>query len=77
MKLFSILDNSQRLDGGAMCGKAPAALWSRWLAPDEQSRIPRACRFLLLTDMDGRNVLFKPTLRVRQGVVSTAAHGAS
>ena len=48
MKLWSILGNSQKLDGGAMFGNAPKAMWSKWLAPDENNlraaRVPRAAR---------------------------------
>jgi glyoxylase-like metal-dependent hydrolase (beta-lactamase superfamily II) len=77
MELWSILGNSQKLDGGAMFGNAPRALWSRWIAPDEQNRIPLACRCLLVKDLAGRNVLFEtgigaffePALRERYGVV--------
>ena len=77
MEFFSLIGNSQRLDGGAMYGNAPKALWSRWTAPDEQNRIPLACRCLLVKDLDGRNVLFEtgigaffePALRERYGVV--------
>ncbi len=77
MEMFSLIGNSQRLDGGAMFGNAPRALWSRWIAPDEHNRIPLACRCLLVKDLDGRNVLFEtgigaffePALRERYGVV--------
>ncbi|MGH8147925.1 MAG: MBL fold metallo-hydrolase [Rhodanobacteraceae bacterium] len=77
MKLYSIEGNTQRLDGGAMFGNAPKAMWQKWIAPDEQNRIPLACRCLLATDLDGRNVLFEtgigaffePKLRERYGVV--------
>jgi glyoxylase-like metal-dependent hydrolase (beta-lactamase superfamily II) len=77
MKLWSLMGNSQQLDGGAMFGNAPKALWSRWIAPDEHNRIPLACRCLLVKDLDGRNVLFEtgigaffePALRERYGVV--------
>ncbi|MFC4764364.1 MBL fold metallo-hydrolase [Dyella koreensis] len=77
MKLWSLVGNSQQLDGGAMFGNAPKALWSRWIAPDAQNRIPLACRCLLVKDLDGRNVLFEtgigaffePALRERYGVV--------
>lgn len=77
MKLFSLIGNSQRLDGGAMFGNAPRAMWSRWIEPDEQNRIPLACRCLLVTGLDGRNVLFEtgigaffePPMRERFGVV--------
>jgi glyoxylase-like metal-dependent hydrolase (beta-lactamase superfamily II) len=77
MELFSLNGNTQQLDGGAMFGNAPKALWSRWIAPDPENRIPLACRCLLVKDLDGRNVLFEtgigaffePTLRERYGVV--------
>ncbi len=77
MELISLLGNSQQLDGGAMFGNAPRALWSRWIAPDAQNRIPLACRCLLVKGLDGRNVLFEtgigaffdPALRERYGVV--------
>jgi len=74
--LTSVLGNSQRLDGGAMFGNAPRALWEKWIAPDERNRIPLACRCLVVRDR-GRIVLletgigafFEPTLRERYGVV--------
>jgi glyoxylase-like metal-dependent hydrolase (beta-lactamase superfamily II) len=77
MKLWSILGNSQKLDGGAMFGNAPRAMWSGWIAPDDQNRIPLACRALLASPLNGRTVLFEtgigaffePRLRERYGVV--------
>lgn len=77
MKFWSLLGNSQRLDGGAMFGNAPKAMWAQWVAPDAENRIPLACRCLLVTGLDGRNVLFEtgigaffePKLRERYGVV--------
>lgn len=88
--LTALLGNSQRLDGGAMFGNAPRALWSRWTEVDDQHRIPLACRSLLVRE-PGRNILletgigafFDPKLRDRFGVVesehvllaSLAAHG--
>ena len=42
MKLWSLLGNGQRLDGGAMFGNVPRALWSRWYEPDEDHRIDLA-----------------------------------
>jgi len=76
MKLWSILGNSQRLDGGAMFGNAPRAMWEKWIAPDAENRIPLACRCLLVEGLNGRNVLFEtgigaffePRLRERFGV---------
>ncbi len=77
MRLWSVLGNSQKLDGGAMFGNAPRALWAQWLPPDEQNRVPLACRALLARDLAGRTVLFEtgigaffaPALRERYGVV--------
>jgi glyoxylase-like metal-dependent hydrolase (beta-lactamase superfamily II) len=78
LKASSVLGNSQRLDGGAMFGNAPRALWSRWLAPDDAGRVPLACRALLIDD-GGRRILFEtgigaffaPELRERYGVVES------
>ena len=77
MKLWSLQGNTQKLDGGAMFGNAPRAVWERWIAPDGQNRIPLACRCLLVEDLDGKNVLFEagigaffePRMRERYGVV--------
>jgi len=74
--LTSVLGNSQRLDGGAMFGNAPRALWERWIAPDDKNRIPLACRCLLVRD-EGKTILletgigafFEPAMRERYGVV--------
>lgn len=77
MKLWSILGNSQRLDGGAMFGNAPKAMWEKWIAPDALNRIPLTCRALLAAPVNGRTVLFEtgvgaffePKLRERYGIV--------
>ncbi|WMJ68782.1 MBL fold metallo-hydrolase [Stenotrophomonas sp. 24(2023)] len=76
MKLWSIRGNTQRLDGGAMFGNAPRALWEKWAAPDELNRIELACRALLASPLEGKTVLFEtgigaffePRLRERYGV---------
>ena len=76
-RIWSIEGNAQRLDGGSMFGNVPRALWSRWIEPDEEHRIPLACRALLAHLGDGRLVLFEtgigaffsPDLRVRYGVL--------
>lgn len=77
MKLWSILGNSQKLDGGAMFGNAPRALWERWTTVDARNRIDLACRALLASKLNGKTVLFEtgigaffpPALRERYGVV--------
>lgn len=76
MKLWSIRGNTQRLDGGAMFGNAPRAVWEKWAVPDELNRIELACRALLASPLEGRTVLFEtgigaffePRLRERYGV---------
>ncbi|MEC8025597.1 MAG: MBL fold metallo-hydrolase [Myxococcota bacterium] len=76
MQLTSIQGNSQRLDGGAMFGNAPKALWTRWIEPDKRNRIPLACRALLCEE-NGRRILFEagigaffaPKYKDRYGVV--------
>jgi glyoxylase-like metal-dependent hydrolase (beta-lactamase superfamily II) len=76
MKLWSLLGNSQKLDGGAMFGNAPRAMWERWSPPDESNRIELACRALLASPLAGKTVLFEtgigaffePKLRERYGV---------
>ncbi|KQZ60390.1 MULTISPECIES: MBL fold metallo-hydrolase [unclassified Lysobacter] len=77
MKLWSLLGNSQKLDGGAMFGNAPRAMWAKWSPPDEHNRIDLACRALLASPLAGKTVLFEagigaffePKLRERYGVV--------
>ena len=79
MRLWSILGNSQRLDGGAMFGNVPKGMWEKWVTPDAENRIPLACRALLVEDLDGKTVLFEtgigaffePKLRERYGVVES------
>ena len=78
--LTAISGNTQRLDGGAMFGNAPRAVWERWIAPDERNRIPLACRAMLVEERDGDRVkrilfetgigaFFSPKMRDRFGVV--------
>ena len=76
MKLWSLLGNSQKLDGGAMFGNAPRAMWERWSPPDAENRIELACRALLAQPLNGKIVLFEtgigaffePRMRARFGV---------
>ncbi|VXD01917.1 MBL fold metallo-hydrolase [Pseudomonas sp. 9AZ] len=73
--LTTLTGNSQKLDGGAMFGNAPKALWQRWMKPDELNRIDLGCRALLVQE-DERNILietgigafFSPDLKERFGV---------
>lgn len=73
--LTTLAGNRQRLDGGAMFGNAPKALWQRWMAADEQNRILLGCRALLVREGE-RNILvetgigafFDPAMKERYGV---------
>ena len=79
MKLWSLLGNSQKLDGGAMFGNVPRGMWEKWIAPDAENRIPLACRCLLIDGINDKKVLFEtgigaffePKLRDRFGVVES------
>ncbi len=74
-KLYSIEGNSQKLDGGAMFGNVPKALWKKWVEVDELNRISLSCRSLLIKE-ENRNVLlelgvgafFEPDMRQRFGI---------
>lgn len=75
VKLTSIMGNSQKLDGGAMFGNAPKALWTRWCQPDDLNRIDLACRALLVQTPNhtilfetGIGVYMEPKFRDRYGV---------
>ncbi|MBK9384162.1 MAG: MBL fold metallo-hydrolase [Planctomycetes bacterium] len=74
----SVLGNSQKLDGGAMYGNCPRALWSKWSPPDERDRIELACRAMLVREPrrlllfeTGIGAFFAPELRERFGVVES------
>ena len=75
--LDSLDGNSQKLDGGAMFGNAPRAMWEKWLAPELDNRVPLACRCLLARGLNSKTVLFEtgigaffePKMRQRFGVV--------
>lgn len=74
-RLTSIVGNSQKLDGGAMFGNVPKALWSKWILPDEKNRILLSCRALLIQEENkiilletGIGAFFNPALRERYGV---------
>jgi glyoxylase-like metal-dependent hydrolase (beta-lactamase superfamily II) len=75
MELYSVPGNIYKLDGGAMFGNAPKALWERWMPADEQNRIRMATRPLLA--IAGKEIILfeagigaymEPKLRERYGV---------
>jgi len=59
MKLIPIEGNSQKLDGGAMFGNAPKAMWEKWIPADSLNRISLSCRCLLVVTDTGRHMLFE------------------
>lgn len=77
VRLYSVLGNSQRLDGGAMFGNVPKVMWSQWLPADAENRVSLACRALYAASLAGKRVLFEtgigaffePRLRERYGVL--------
>jgi glyoxylase-like metal-dependent hydrolase (beta-lactamase superfamily II) len=76
--LYSILGNSQKLDGGAMFGNAPKLLWERWVDADERNRIDLACRALLVREPTrtilfeaGVGAFFDPKMKDRFGIVES------
>ena len=79
MKIWSIEGNQQKLDGGAMFGNAPKAVWERWIKPDERNRIDIPTRTMLVEDLNAKTVLFEtgigaffePAMRDRFGVEET------
>lgn len=79
--LFSIDGNRQWLDGGAMYGNAPKAVWSKWSPPDDKNRIALSCR-CLLAEIGGQKVLcetgigafFEPRLAERFGIENSSQH---
>ncbi len=81
MKIMCIEGNKQHLDGGAMFGNAPKAMWSKWLACDDQNRIELACRCLILQWDNklalleaGIGAFFEPKLAERYGVQEPKRH---
>lgn len=75
IKISSLLGNTQHLDGGALFGHVPKALWSKWLPADNNNCITLACRALLIEDNSKRILLetgigafFPPEIKKRYGV---------
>ncbi|MDV6373458.1 MBL fold metallo-hydrolase [Deinococcus arenicola] len=58
IKVTSLTDGHFRLDGGAMFGSVPKALWERVAPADPQNRIPMRINPLLV-QMGGENILIE------------------
>ena len=50
LELISLYDGTFRLDGGAMFGVVPKALWEKKTTPDQANRIPMTMRPLIVRD---------------------------
>ena len=81
MIVSEVPGNSQKLDGGAMFGHTPKALWQKWAEPDERNRIDLQCRALLLETGDikvlfetGIGCFMEPKLADRFGVQTPSSH---
>jgi glyoxylase-like metal-dependent hydrolase (beta-lactamase superfamily II) len=75
MKLYSVLSNAYKLDGGAMFGNSPKAVWERWIPADELNRLSLATRALLVITRKetilfetGIGAYMEPRLKDRYGV---------
>lgn len=53
LRCHALEGGRQHLDGGAMFGIVPKALWARRAPPDDKNRIPLALRCLLIEHDDG------------------------
>lgn len=62
MKITPLEGNRHALDGGAMFGHVPKAVWTKFYLPDENNRIELASRALLIEDDKGDLFLFDGTI---------------
>lgn len=59
--IFSVVNGTFALDGGAMFGVVPKVLWQKKITPDAHNRIPLAMRTLVAVDRSARHVLLADT----------------
>jgi glyoxylase-like metal-dependent hydrolase (beta-lactamase superfamily II) len=55
-EVYSIVENSFKIDGGAMFGVVPRVIWERLMVPDERNMITLDLNLLLIKS-DGKNIL--------------------
>lgn len=55
-EIFSIVENSFKIDGGAMFGVVPKIIWERLAPPDEKNRVKLDLN-LLLVKSESKNIL--------------------
>ncbi|MCK5163722.1 MAG: MBL fold metallo-hydrolase, partial [Desulfobacula sp.] len=58
LRFSALKGNYMKLDGGAMFGNVPKALWSRWMQADDRNMIDIGSRALLIETQD-HNILFE------------------
>jgi len=76
LRLSTVMGNAQKLDGGAMFGNVPKAMWQKWVNVDDHNRIDLSCRALLV-EIKAKRILFEtgigaymaPKYKARFGVV--------
>jgi glyoxylase-like metal-dependent hydrolase (beta-lactamase superfamily II) len=75
MKYYSVLGNSQALDGGAMFGHVPKLMWEKWTPVDHENRVHLVTRGLLVKHQNkkilfeaGIGTFFAPKFKSRYGV---------
>ena len=55
-EVYSIVDNSFKIDGGSMFGVVPKVIWEKMMIPDERNMITLDLN-LLLVKLKGKNIL--------------------
>jgi glyoxylase-like metal-dependent hydrolase (beta-lactamase superfamily II) len=55
-EVYSIVENSFKIDGGAMFGVVPKVIWERLMVPDERNMVTLDLN-LLLVKSEGKNIL--------------------
>ncbi len=75
-QIYALKGNSMKLDGGAMFGNAPKALWSKWMKPDDQNRIEIGSQSLLIVSEQykilfetGVGAYLSPQMKKRYNIV--------
>ncbi len=67
LKLYDIPNSTFRLDGGAMFGVVPKAMWEREYPADDANRILLTTRMILIRDeANGRNIVTDPGIGGRE-----------
>jgi glyoxylase-like metal-dependent hydrolase (beta-lactamase superfamily II) len=74
VRVISLLDGWFRLDGGAMFGVVPKAIWEKIYAPDEKNRVRLALRPLLI-ETGGSRILVDTGMGDRWGEKERTIYG--